>query len=189
MDFIPEDKKDDLDVPFFEEVAANSGWGGHATTRTIEDLKAEITAAMGRLGASVTGFQAGQFMSKSVKRYGYMIYYSFEQSGAVMQGKMKIAALPFKLSKRDSTNENKKEKVLKMALYMFRQSLHGMYYMKGLSPGYSPLIPWMIANEDGSTLSEIITAGEFGPLALAMPTQKQSDSVIDADFTEAKTNE
>ena len=52
-------------------------------------------------------------------------------------------------------DDGKKEKALKMALYMLRISLDGMWFMQQLSPGYAPLMPWMIANQEGKTVSQL----------------------------------
>ena len=50
MKFIPDDLDQQSDVPFLEEARADDGWKGQSTNKSIEQLRAEISAEIGRLG-------------------------------------------------------------------------------------------------------------------------------------------
>lgn len=152
MNFIPQQPKKSVEVPYFEDANREEGWQGYSTTKNIERLKSEIVESMTRLGAMVSGFQIGTFVLGKQKRDGYQIHYSIAAAnGGFVPGRLDIAALPVK---HDYDGAHK-EKALKMALYMLRISLDGMWFMQQLSPGYAPLMPWMIANKEGKTVSQL----------------------------------
>lgn len=132
-------------VPYFEDAARSEGWAGYATTKPIRKLQAEIGEAIGRLGGTVSVFQRGSFTIDGKIREGYRVHYSIASpAGAVVLGRIDIAALPV----RDRRNDLKIDKALRMALYMLREGLSGMWFMQMLSPGYAPLMPWMLADGD-----------------------------------------
>lgn len=147
--FQPEkDKVEQL--PYFEDVTRDEGWQGFSTTKSIKTLQGEITAAIDNLGGVVSGFQRGTFMTDQMVREGFQIHYSFRTSnGKMIAGRLDIAALPV----RDEYNTIKKDKSLRMALYMLRTALQGMWFMQKLSPGYAALMPWMLT-DGGLTLSQ-----------------------------------
>lgn len=152
MNFIPEQPKTAKDVPFFEQARESDGWQGQATTKSVERLKSEVTESITRLGGFVSGFQQGTFQIESQTRQGFQIHYSLAApDGRFVPGRLDVAALPVK----DKWNNAKKEKSLKMALYMLRGSLDGMWLFQQLSPGYAPLMPFMIANNEGKTISQL----------------------------------
>lgn len=151
MNFIPKDKPNAVTVPYFEDASRQEGWQGYSTTKSIERLKSEIVESMTRLGAMVSGFQVGTFQLEKQKRDGYQIHYSVQsENGSFVPGRLDIAALPV----RSNYDASKKDKSLRMALYMLRISLDGMWFMQQLSPGYAPLMPWMIG-KDGKTISQL----------------------------------
>lgn len=151
MNFVPSQSKESVIVPFFEDANREEGWQGYSTTKGIERLKSEITESITRLGGFVSGFQGGKFVMEKQEREGFQIHYSITSvSGAMIPGRLDIAALPV----RDKWNGLKKDKSLRMALYMLRVALDGMWFMQQLSPGYAPLMPWMIG-KDGKTISQM----------------------------------
>lgn len=152
MNFIPSQPKGEVTVPYFEDANREEGWQGYSTTKGIERLKSEITESITRLGGFVSGFQQGRFLTeKSRERDGFQIHYSIESAnGMMMPGRLDIAALPVK----DKWNGLRKDKSLRMALYMLRVALDGMWFMQQLSPGYAPLMPWMVG-KDGRTISQM----------------------------------
>ena len=166
MNFIPEQTKIEVqDVPYFDDVTSDGGWQGHSTSKSIETLKAEIVSALSRLGGLVSGFQRGTFQIGNQKREGFQIHYVIEQPGGAMrQGRLDIAALPVKdtYSLKRSYN-SRREKSLKMALYMLRSALDGTWFLQQLSPGYAPLMPWMIAQGD-KTITQMWSESVFSNL-------------------------
>lgn len=169
MSFIPDTPKigSTAEVPYFDDVTGDAGWQGQTTSKSIETLKSEIMSSISRLGGLVTGFQRGQFTGKQ-KRDGFRVAYVIETpSGQMVPGRIDIAALPVKddYSLRRSY-EARREKSLKMALYMLRTALDGTWFLQQLSPGYSALMPWMLANGE-KTISQLW--GESPVMARLLP--------------------
>ena len=171
MNFIPEQKKVAVDVPFWDDVTVAAGWQGHATTKSIDTLKLDITKAVSRLGGIVSGFQRGKFQIGKQYREGFQLHYHIEtQEGQNIPGRIDIAALPVKedWGLRNSL-EKRKEKSLKMSLYMLREALNGTWFLQQLSPGYAPLMPWMLAEgektitqlwQESSVMQNLLPPGE-----------------------------
>lgn len=135
-------------VPFFEDANSEEGWQGHRTRKSIDKLMNEVTSAIGRLGGIVSGFQRGTFHTGQVKRNGYQIHYALRgTSGQLVSGRLDLAALPVRY-------ERNQDDALEMALYMVRTALDGMWFMQRLSPGYAPLMPWMLADGE-RTVSQL----------------------------------
>ncbi len=157
MDFVPDNKGDVQDVPFFDDVIASEGWQGHSTSKSIDTLKSEITQSISRLGGMVASFQKGTFTVGEVKRDGYQVRYTIEDAaGNLSRGQIDVAALPVRSTQRNSRSlGSRREKSLKMALFMLRIALNGTWFLQQLSPGYSPLMPWMIEEETGKTFSQL----------------------------------
>lgn len=157
MAFIPDQPKEVQDVPFFEDVTSAGGWQGHSTSKSITTLKSEIMASIGRLGGLVTGFPRGTFEIGEHPREGFQIHYVIEQSdGKMIRGQIDVAALPVR--KRQTVRrsyQTRKEKSLKMALYMIRNALDGVWFLQQLSPGYAPLMPWMLDEKSGKTITQL----------------------------------
>ena len=170
--FIPEQPKGARpDVPYFDDVTSAGGWQGHATDKSIDTLKSEIMEAVGRLGGLVSGFQRGTFIIGDKRREGFRIYYHIERpDSSLVRGRLDVAALPVKESRRIQRSlEARKQKSLKMALYMLRTALEGTWFLQQLSPGYAPLMPWMLADgektvtqlwSESSTMSNLLPPGE-----------------------------
>jgi len=150
--FIPEQSKTVSEVPYFDDVTSESGWQGHSTTKSIEALKSEIVQSVSRLGGMITGFQKGKFIVGAQERDGFRVLYTIESgNGTMMPGRIDVAAVPVKKSTKSGASysyENRCEKSLKMALYMLRNSFDGLWFLQQLSPGFAPLMPFMLAKGD-----------------------------------------
>lgn len=147
--FKPEEKKISH-VPYFEDASREEGWQGYRTEKSIKVLQSEIGEAIGRLGGIVSGFQRGTFHVDNQPREGFQVHYSIQNpNGQLVPGRLDVAALPTR-----SSASSMKEKSLRMALYMLRNGLDGMWFMQQLSPGFAALMPWMLADE-GKTISQL----------------------------------
>lgn len=148
--FFQEENQSSLhSVPYFEDVSPADGWSGQTTTKSYETLKSNIMLSINRLGGITTSIKKGTFKSEDkTTREGLVILYQIEGAeGKLYPGKIEIAALPTK-------NSSHKEKSLKMAMYMFDISLKGTWYLQKLSPGYDPLMPFMLVPGKDKTISQ-----------------------------------
>lgn len=156
--FIPEQPKESAEVPYFDDATSDAGWQGHSTSKSIETLKSEIVQAVSRLGGVVNGFQKGKFQIGNQEREGFRVFYTIESvDGSMFPGRIDIASLPVKRSTRyrnNSSFEKRKERSLKMALYMLRNAFDGLWFLQKLSPGFVPLMPFMLARDD-LTISQL----------------------------------
>jgi len=150
MSFKPDQtKQKESEVPYFEDARKEDGWEGHATGKSMEQLKGEITGIVARLGGAVVGFAKGSFDGG---RPGFRLHYTVDgPDGKLIPGQIDIAALPVKPVTRYTDNKQKEKKMeqsLRMALYMFRDSMKGSWFMQQLSPGYSALMPFMMFDDE-----------------------------------------
>ncbi len=156
--FIPDQPKVSANVPYFEDVSSDAGWQGQTTGKSIETLKSEINAAISRLGGLVVGFQKGVFNADDVTRDGYRIHYTIESpDGKLIPGRLDIAALPIKNSPRRGRYtpiDKRREQSLKMSLYMLRNAIDGLWFLQQLSPGFAPLMPFMLVDQE-RTVSQL----------------------------------
>lgn len=156
------DKQEAIKVPFFNEATASKGWAGHGTGKGDKTLKREIHAAMERLGGMITGFVKGTYHIHGQKRHGYEIHFVLDTPGTdIVKGKIDIAALPVKDSKRYPYEppESTEKQSLRMALYMARDYLMGLWHIQQLSPGSHTLMPFMIDNKTKKTYSQLFSEG------------------------------
>ena len=152
--FIPDQPKESVDVPFFEDVTSAEGWQGQTTTKTINALKSEITISISRMGGVITAFRQGKFLVNQKERNGYQILYNLEtSSGGLYPCRLDIAALPVR-GMPSSSFEKRTEKSMRMALYMAKISLDGLWFLQQLSPGYAPLMPFLL-NDGGKTITQL----------------------------------
>lgn len=173
FNFIPENTSA-VRVPFFEDVSRDEGWQGYSTTKSLKKLQAEIGDAIGRLGGIVSAFQRGAFLIDDQTREGFRVHYTISNPNMrVIAGRIDVAALPVR-NKRD---EIKKDKSLRMALYMLRNALDGAWFMQQLSPGYAALMPWMLADGD-RTVSQLWSESPIMSNLLPPP---ESEFVIEAE--------
>jgi len=184
MDFVPDqDTQPVQKTPFFDDVAASQGWHGHTTGRSIDRLRTEIVAALERLGARVVGFQRGRFTVGEQVRDGFRIRYVDDRSGQVLRGQLDVAALPVKTDWRlRKSLEKRRDQALRMALFMTREALDGIWYLQHLSPGYAPLMPWMIELQTGKTLSQLWNERSLARHLL--PAGAGEGEIADAEFEE-----
>lgn len=181
MNFIPDQTNEIIEVPFYEDVKSEGGWQGHETEKSMHTLQAEITQAFSRLGGMVTGFQRGAFG----ERAGFRVHYTVTRSdGKLWPGRMDVAALPVKPPAKDEKRyhnafDKRLERSLKMALYMTRNALDGSWFLQQLSPGFIPLMPWMLVpGEDGKNFTELMTERNL----LELPA---GDEIVEGDFEES----
>lgn len=167
MNFIP-DKDEAQQVPYFEDAREDQGWRGQRTGKSLDQLEKEVGDAVGRLGGFVRFFQKGTFHTGGLERAGLQLHYTVEGRIA----RLDIAALP-------TRNKTNREKSLKMALFMLRDGLDGMWFFQQLSPGYAPLMPFMIADNEGHTISQLWA--ESAVMKKLLPPPGADFDVIDAD--------
>jgi len=159
MNFIPEQPQKAVEVPYYEDATAADGWQGQGTTKSIETLKSEVRQAIERLGGTVTGFQKGTFDIGEIKRDGFQIRYHIETlNGDIIPGRLDVAALPVRpvrgYDRRHAPESTRRDKSLRMALYMLVISIDGLRFLQKLSPGYAPLMPFILADKD-KTVSQL----------------------------------
>lgn len=189
MNFIPDQPKSAQSVPYFEDVSAQDGWQGQTTQKSVETLKSEITSAVSRLGGMVVGFQKGTFRLDEKDRMGFRVHYTVEAlDGKLIPGKIEIAALPVKESVRfrrggSTSKERRQEQSLKMSLFMFRDALNGLWFLQQLSPGYAPLMPFILGNKEGQTISQLWS--ESSVMSRLLPPGADGD-FIEGDVREVK---
>jgi hypothetical protein len=187
MEFIPETPKMDIDIPYYDDVKAEAGWQGHGTSKSIETLKSEVQQALANLGGLVVGFQRGLYKEDNQIRAGIAIHYTIEATdGSMFPGRIDVAALPVRKPKRIPYNkterevmQSREEKSLKMALFNVRDALKSQFNLSMLSPGYAPLMPWMIAKGDKT----------IGQLWAESPMMKQLLPPSGSDFIEGEVKE
>lgn len=169
MSFIPDTPKDKVfSVPYFDDVKASDGWQGQSTSKSIERLQGEIMDAILRLGGKVTRFVKGKFVVSGLSREGFQIHYFIKGSnGGVSDGRMDVAALPVKNDYRIRKSfKTRQEQSLRMALYMLRDALNGTWFLQQLSPGYAPLLQWLLIDGERTITqvwSESATMGRLLP--------------------------
>jgi hypothetical protein len=178
MPFIPDQPDRQQPVPYLEDVSGAGGWVGHTTSKSIDVLTAEISTALGRLGGNITGVQSGSFQDDGNpvrKRPGYVLRYTYATpDGRALAGKIEIAGLPIR-----KYSPEKEKQSRKMALFMLRDSLEGLWYMQQLSPGLVALMPFMLAEGD-ITFSQKF---QGGLLSLPMPANLET---IDGQVNEVE---
>ena len=158
MEFQP-DTQEAQAVPFFKDTTSQGGWAGHTTSKSIDKLQSEVKEAISLLGGTATGFMKGTYTDEN-KRDGYHLHYVMESPNGLVKGKMEIAALPVEKPdwmsfRQENAYKKRREQSLKMALFMLRDSLKGMWYLQQLSPGFAALMPFMIVSETGETISQL----------------------------------
>lgn len=178
--FIPDGPTKAEPVPNFENARSEDGWQGQGTTKSLDRLKAELMEAITRAGGMVTAFTPGAWGEPPFQRPGYRIKFALERDGGAMHpGQLDIAALPCKQPDRASKKGGvtNKEASLRMALYMARNAFDGLWFLRQLSPGFVPLLSWLLDDRTGKTLTQLY--GMAGNFAHLLPAG-------DADFVEGE---
>ena len=157
MMFTPDENKTEAKkVPFFEDARKEDGWQGHYTGKSIKALQSEIKSALGRMEGDVERFVSGTFEVNGQTRQGFqMLYIIPSPNGKLLKGRLDIAALPV----RDKHNASKKERALRMALFMVIIALKGSWYLEVLAPGFSTLVPGLLIDGEGHTISDLYSQG------------------------------
>lgn len=188
MKFIPDENGQDYDVPLFDKVSVKDGWKGQSTDKSVETLRAEISAEIGRMHGTMTGWLRGEYeMDNGVRRPGVEIRYQIlTEEGTAYEGRIAIATLPYEVSEgrtdSDKINRRRADKSLRMGLFNVRDSLQSSRIMETLSPGYAALMPWLLVGGDEKTVSELWAEHGMGQRALPVPDE-------DGDIVEAKVRE
>lgn len=192
MKFIPDETEPrPQDVPYFDELRTADGWQGHATNKSYETLKSEVTSAMSQLDGTIHGFQRGMYEINGIDRPGVIIHYSIEDSdGKMAYGRLDIAAPPVKepnISSFATTYQKKlrakEDKSLRMALYNVVQIFKAQGILKKMNPSYVPLMPWLLT-DDERTITERFAMAGMGNLALPAPS-KDGDTLT-GEFREVE---
>lgn len=172
MNFIPDQPKETtVSVPFYDDVTSDKGWQGQTTTKTVRMLQSEIIGSIARLGGNTTSFQRGTFQIGDQYREGFRLHYSVEApDGTMIPGRIDVAALPVKQDYAlHRSLETRKDRSLRMSLYMLRIALDGTWFLQQLSPGYAPLMPWMLVDgehtitqlwQESSIMQNLLPPGE-----------------------------
>ena len=177
MKFIPDEHGQDYDVPFFDEVSSKDGWKGQSTDKSIETLRAEISAEIGRMHGTMTGWMRGEYeMDGGAIRPGVEIKYQVVTGeGQAFEGRIAITALPYEVSEgrmdSDRINRKRAEKSLRMGLFNVRDALQSSRIMETLSPGYAALMPWLLVGGNDKTVSELWAEQGMGQRALPVPDE------------------
>lgn len=187
MEFQP-DTHEAQAVPFFKDTTSQGGWAGHTTKKSIEKLQSEVKEAINLLGGTVTGFMKGTYTDEN-KRDGYHLHYVMESPNGLVKGKMEVAALPVEKPEwmsfhQENAYKKRREQSLKMALFMLRDSLKGMWYLQQLSPGFAALMPFMIVNESGETLTQRWSKQQTFQNLLPPGDSDFEADILDGDFKE-----
>ena len=186
MKFIPDEQTFDDPVPLLSEARADDGWKGQSTDKSVPKLRSEIAAEIGRLGGTMSRWIRGDYeMDDGTERPGIEIGYSIAtEDGRIFQGRINVAALPFKISKNrsdsDKLNRDRAEKSLRMALFNVRDALQASRILQVLSPGYAGLMPWLLVEgQKDKTISELW--GDTMGLK-ALPAPADDGEVVDVKF-------
>ena len=191
MKFIPDEHGQDYDVPFFDKVSAKDGWKGQSTDKSIETLRAEISAEIGRMHGTMTGWLRGEYEMDDGKgrRPGVEIRYQvITGEGQAYEGKIAIATLPYEISEgradSDRINRVRADKSLRMGLFNVRDALQSSRIMETLSPGYAALMPWLLVAGNDKTVSELWAEHGMGQRALPVPDK--GGDIVDGQIREVK---
>lgn len=190
MKFIPDEAGNQQEeLPYYNEAKADDGWQGMSTGKSIETLRAEISAEIGRMDGTMTGWIRGDYkMTDGEIRAGVEIRYQIVAGdGTVFKGKIAVAALPYEVSegRADSAklNRGRAKKALRMGLYNVRICLQSTRILEKLSPGYAGLMPWLLAGpKDDRTISEVWS--EEGVGSRALPPPSEDDEVVKGEMRE-----
>lgn len=176
--FIPDTPEEAgiIAIPFFEDATSDIGIKGHATTKSIKELRSQLVMAISRLGGTVESIDTGTFPDVPPRR-GMRV--SFTINGH--PGRLEIAALPF----RDASTPKKEDKALRMALYNVIDSLEASYNLLLMSPGSMPLMQYMLAPGTDQTIAEsLMEKGDVPRL-----TARASDVIIDGELADEDDDE
>lgn len=182
--FEPEGAQKGASAPYFEDISGDMGFRGQRTHKSLERLQGEVTNAIANLGGYLLNVQRGKFIDDQARsRFGYEFVFSIAGPGGNGQVMAKIQIAAYPLRKWSAAKE---EQAKKMALYVLRDWLESIFNFQKLTPTpVSTLIPFMLVNKDGETLSDSWLSGKITPGLLLTAKSKVPDSdmedVIDID--------
>jgi len=197
MKFVPDNPDKKYDLPLLNEAKAEDGWQGQQTKKSVEQLRADISSEIGRLGGTVTRFMRGMYhFEGEIERPGCTIEYTVSgPEGRAFQGRIDVAGLlpgePYSGRKHhssyDKTLRARQEDSVRMALFNVHQALRAARILEALSPGFAALIPWLLTDGSDKTFGEAwrIGMGTSGPLALPMPSD--DGDIVEGEFREDKS--
>lgn len=179
-------------VPFFEDATTENGWQGHTTGKTLETLKTDVRMLISRLGGEVTDIEKGRFGDRIGYRVSYIVDVAFEDRAKHVPGYIDIAALPLKPPKTYDRRHRTpisilEDRSLRMALFNVVECLRAMWILQRLSPGFAPLMPFMIA-QDGMNVTQLWSNSPTMK-ALVAPQEGFQDGdgeVVDGEVAEVR---
>lgn len=172
--FVPSDmSQDSIKVPFFEDARADFApyYTVYSHGKRPHDIKPEITAEFGKLGAGVFSFVDGVFQNGTTKRHGYNIHFMYGGG----RGIIRIAGLPIK-----SKNEKKIEASKTQALCIVRDWLKSAVTNRVFSPGSDVLIPFMLVDQ---TPGQEKTVAEYIATMGTLPQLAAKSDVIEGEYS------
>lgn len=146
LNFTPDQNGSTIQVPYFEDARADIA-PGYAATKNATVLQSEITASIALLGGQGVILRPGTFGAGKDKRYGYRIDFSVNGYPSVMQA----AALPMR-----TETVAKKAQALKQALWVMNMQLKAMITAQVFTPGYAPLVQFMLVPGTDKTVGEMV---------------------------------
>ena len=133
-------------IPFIEDARADfAPYYNSMRNHTLEKVQGAIGTEMGKLGGYIAAFVPGAFSMGGQKRYGYEIQF-------VIGGKpglLRVAGLPIR-----SETDKKKLQVRIQALMNVADWLKSAVTAKVFSPGFHPLVPYMLVDGTNKTIGE-----------------------------------
>lgn len=157
--FTPNQQQVKPKLVYFEDSAAEH-IPGHATTKKIESLKAEIITLLNRMGAQMVVITEGTFEGNP-RRDGYEVTFVLGKSPA----RLHCAALPIR-----RVTTTRKQQALRQALFLLRDWLQSSILFNLNQPPADVLVPFMLDNQ-GRTVAEALL-GESGVRMLPAPRFK-----------------
>lgn len=183
FDFKPNNASKQATVPYFDEVKASGGWEGHETSKRMDDLLSELSAAMSKLNGLIINVAEGTYGD----RLGFQIHFSIKTgSGQMIPGRLDIACLPLKPTTRRLSHRHSEpldpriERTRKMALYMVIKAIKGMWFMEQLSPGFFTLMP-AVLNNKGQTLGQLWHTNAGLQALLPPPKSAFQEDVVEGE--------
>lgn len=132
VQFTEENKKSTTDVPYFEEVTGDAGFRGYSTQKSEDQLMANITAALGRLGGAIISVRKGKWTDpRKRSRFIYDLTFSMPGPGgkSSVLGNIQVSAFPLK-----KWTEKKEMQARKMALYVLLDLLENTFNFQRIAP-------------------------------------------------------
>lgn len=159
-----------VSVPYIEDARADCA-PGYATGKSEAALQSEISGAIAQLGGGATVFVAGVFEDeKRRKRYGYEVRFALGANPALIR----VAGLPMR-----KETAAKRRQVQIQALFVVRDWLRAAVTSRVFTPGFSPLLQFMLVPGTQRTVDEyMIQAGNLPDLNPALPAPVLQGEIV-----------